>query len=50
MKDPRVRPPYGVLLFAINGLNGMPLHEMIAKTWPLPDAVLRLAHRFGHRG
>jgi len=50
MKDPRVRPPYGVLLFAINGLNGMSLHDTIANAWPLPDAVLWLAQQSGHRG
>jgi TRAP-type C4-dicarboxylate transport system permease large subunit len=63
MRDPRVRPPYGVLLFVINGLTGVSLHNMIAEIRPflpiliaalvmglVPETVLRLAHQFGHRG
>jgi TRAP-type C4-dicarboxylate transport system permease large subunit len=64
MTDTCVRPPYSVLLFAINGLTGMSLHDMIAEIWPLlaillaavpvlglvRDTVLGVAHQSGHRG
>jgi TRAP-type C4-dicarboxylate transport system permease large subunit len=29
-----ITPPYGVLLFIIKALNGVPLGEMIREIWP----------------
>ena len=29
-----VTPPYGVLLFIIKALNGIPLRDMIREIWP----------------
>ncbi len=59
-----VTPPYGVLLFVINGLTGIPLRDMIRELWPflavlliallimllVPDLVLWLPRRFGYTG
>ncbi len=59
-----VTPPYGVLLFVINGLTGIPLREMIRELWPflavlvgtllvmllVPDLVLWLPRQFGYAG
>ena len=59
-----VTPPYGVLLFVINGLTGIPLRDMIRELWPflavlliallimllVPDLVLWLPRRFGYMG
>jgi tripartite ATP-independent transporter DctM subunit len=58
-----ITPPYGVLLFVINGLTGISLKEMIAEIWPflgilvlalllmvlIPDTVLWLPRQFGYR-
>lgn len=57
-----VTPPYGVLLFVINGLTGIPLRDTIRELWPflcvlvgtlllmllVPDLVLWLPRRFGY--
>lgn len=59
-----VTPPYGVLLFVINGLTGIPLREMIRELWRflavlvgtlfvmllVPDLVLWLPRQFGYAG
>ncbi len=59
-----ITPPYGVLLFVINGLTGISLREMIAELWPfllvllgalltmllVPETVLWLPRRFGYGG
>ncbi|MBZ0228499.1 MAG: TRAP transporter large permease [Bauldia sp.] len=57
-------PPYGVLLFVINGITGIPLREIIREIWPflavliaalllmvlVPETVLWLPRQFGYRG
>ncbi len=57
-----ITPPYGVLLFVINGLTGIPLRDIIAELWPFlatlilalllmvlfPDLVLWLPRQFGY--
>ncbi len=57
-----ITPPYGVLLFVINGLTGIPLRDMIREIWPfmivlvvalfamvlLPETVLWLPRQFGY--
>ncbi len=57
-----ITPPYGVLLFLINGLTGIPLRTIIAEIWPfllallgallvmvlVPDVVLWLPSLFGY--
>jgi len=59
-----ITPPYGVLLFVINGLTGIPLRDMIRELWPfilillatlllivlVPETVLWLPRRFGYEG
>jgi len=59
-----VTPPYGVLLFVINGITGIPLRDIIREIWPFiavliaalmvmvffPEIVLWLPHQFGYRG
>ncbi len=59
-----ITPPYGILLFVINAVTGIPLREIIAEVWAflvvligallllvfLPDLVLWLPSRFGHGG
>lgn len=59
-----ITPPYGVLLFVINGLTGIPLRDMIREIWPflfililalltmvlLPESVLWLPRQFGYKG
>ncbi len=59
-----ITPPYGVLLFVINGLTGIPLRDMIRELWPflwiliaallvmvlVPETVLWLPRRFGYQG
>jgi tripartite ATP-independent transporter DctM subunit len=59
-----ITPPYGVLLFVINGLTGIPLKAMIRELWPflliliaallvmvlVPETVLWLPRRFGYDG
>jgi TRAP-type C4-dicarboxylate transport system permease large subunit len=58
-----IRPPYGVLLFVLNGLTGISPREMIAEIWPflfvliaaplvmvlLPETVLWLPREFGYK-
>ena len=59
-----VTPPYGVLLFVINGITGIPLRDIIREIWPFiavliaallvmvffPEIVLWLPQQFGYRG
>ena len=59
-----ITPPYGVLLFVINGLTGIPLKDMIREIWPflfilvvalvtmvlVPETVLWLPRHFGYQG
>ncbi|MCB1806390.1 MAG: TRAP transporter large permease subunit, partial [Candidatus Competibacteraceae bacterium] len=59
-----ITPPYGILLFVINGVTGIPLRDMIREIWPflgmliiallamilLPDLVLWLPRQFGYAG
>ena len=59
-----ITPPYGVLLFVINGLTGIPLRDMIREIWPflaillvalmimvlVPETVLWLPRQFGYQG
>lgn len=58
-----ITPPYGVLLFVLNALTGIPLREMIRELWVFiallilalavmvvfPETVLWLPRRFGYR-
>jgi TRAP-type C4-dicarboxylate transport system permease large subunit len=58
-----ITPPYGVLLFVLNGLTGISPREMIAEIWPflfvliaaplvmvlLPETVLWLPREFGYK-
>lgn len=59
-----VTPPYGVLLFVMNAVTGIPLKDIIKEIWPfvavlliallvmilVPDAVLWLPRQFGYVG
>ncbi len=59
-----ITPPFGMLLFVINGVTGIPLGEIIRETWifiivliaalfvliMVPDIVLWLPHQFGYKG
>jgi tripartite ATP-independent transporter DctM subunit len=59
-----VTPPYGVLLFVMNGVTGIPLKDIIREIWPfvavllvallimilVPDIVLWLPRQFGYVG
>ena len=59
-----ITPPYGVLLFVINGVTGIPLKDIIREIWPfigvillallfmviVPDSVLWLPRQFGYLG
>ena len=59
-----ITPPYGVLLFVINALTGIPLKDIIREIWPflgalvlallvmtlVPDIVLWLPRMMGYRG
>jgi len=59
-----ITPPYGVLLFVINALTGIPLKDIIREIWPflsvlilalivltlVPDIVLWLPRAFGYQG
>lgn len=59
-----ITPPYGVLLFVINAITGIPLKTIIAAIWPyiavliaslmfmllVPDTVLFLPKMFGYAG
>jgi C4-dicarboxylate transporter, DctM subunit len=58
-----ITPPYGVLLFVLNGITGIPLREIIAESWWFilglagvlllmtlwPATVLWLPHYFGYK-
>ncbi len=59
-----ITPPYGILLFVINGVTGIKLIDMIKELWPfliallaalailvlMPELVLWLPRRFGYAG
>jgi tripartite ATP-independent transporter DctM subunit len=59
-----ITPPYGVLLFVLNALTGIPLREIIREVWlfigllvlvlvlmvVFPGLVLWLPRRFGYKG
>lgn len=59
-----ITPPYGILLFVINAVTGIPLKEMIREIWAflgiliaalllmilVPDIVLWLPRLFGYQG
>jgi len=59
-----ITPPYGVLLFVLNALTGIPLRAMIRELWPFigllilalaimvvfPPTVLWLPRQFGYKG
>lgn len=59
-----ITPPYGILLFVINAVTGIPLREIIMEIWPFlgvliaallflilsPDVVLWLPRIFGYPG
>ena len=58
-----ITPPYGVVLFVINAITGIPLRTIIGEIWPFigvlvialllmiffPDIVLWLPERFGYK-
>ncbi|MBV1925564.1 MAG: TRAP transporter large permease subunit, partial [Rhodobacteraceae bacterium] len=59
-----ITPPYGILLFVLNAVTGIPLSEIIREIWPFlialllallalvlwPDLVLWLPRTFGYAG
>ncbi|MCR9135850.1 MAG: TRAP transporter large permease [Alphaproteobacteria bacterium] len=59
-----ITPPYGILLFVINAVTGIPLKDIISEVWPfltvligallflilVPDVVLWLPRLFGYQG
>ena len=59
-----ITPPYGILLFVINAVTGIPLKEIISEIWAflavllgalllmilIPDIVLWLPRLFGYQG
>jgi tripartite ATP-independent transporter DctM subunit len=59
-----ITPPYGILLFVINAVTGIPLREIISEIWAflavllgallvmilMPDIVLWLPRLFGYQG
>ncbi|MBM1219825.1 TRAP transporter large permease [Ponticoccus sp. SC2-23] len=59
-----ITPPYGILLFVINAVTGIPLRDIIGEIWPflgvlliallvmilVPDLVLFLPRLFGYAG
>ena len=59
-----ITPPYGILLFVINAVTGIPLQEIIAEVWGflvilllalvimllVPDLTLWLPRAFGYQG
>ena len=59
-----ITPPYGVLLFVMSGLTGIPLRDIIREIWAfiailvavlllmilVPDIVLWLPRQFGYSG
>jgi tripartite ATP-independent transporter DctM subunit len=58
-----ITPPYGVVLFVLNAITGIPLRTIIAEIWPFvgvlvialllmilfPDIVLWVPHLFGYK-
>jgi TRAP-type C4-dicarboxylate transport system permease large subunit len=59
-----ITPPYGVVLFVLNAVTGIPLRTIIRDIWPFigvlivalvlmilfPDIVLWVPHLFGYKG
>ncbi|MBI1217606.1 MAG: TRAP transporter large permease subunit [Rhodobacteraceae bacterium] len=59
-----ITPPYGIVLFVLNGITGIPLKDMIREVWIFvgvlvlallvmivqPEIVLWLPHQFGYKG
>ena len=59
-----ITPPYGILLFVINAVTGIPLKEIISEVWVflgvlilalllmilVPEIVLWLPRVFGYQG
>ena len=59
-----ITPPYGILLFVLNGVTGIPLRDIIREIWIfvavligalivlvlIPDMVLWLPRLFGYSG
>jgi TRAP-type transport system large permease protein len=59
-----ITPPYGILLFVINAVTGIPLRAIIGEIWLfigvlllallamilVPEIVLWLPRQFGYRG
>ena len=59
-----ITPPYGILLFVINAVTGIPLKEIIREIWAflavliaallvmilVPEIVLWLPRMFGYQG
>ena len=59
-----ITPPYGILLFVINAVTGIPLREIIREIWGflgvllvalaimvfMPDLILWLPRVFGYQG
>ena len=59
-----ITPPYGILLFVINAVTGIPLKEIIREIWAFlgilmaalilmilwPDMVLWVPRLFGYQG
>jgi TRAP-type C4-dicarboxylate transport system permease large subunit len=59
-----ITPPYGILLFVINAVTGIPLKEIIREIWAflavlilallvmilVPEVVLWLPRMFGYQG
>ncbi|MBT4161629.1 MAG: TRAP transporter large permease [Gammaproteobacteria bacterium] len=59
-----ITPPYGVLLFVINAVTGIPLNHIVREIWPflavlvaalialifMPELVLWLPREFGYKG
>ncbi|MGB0745574.1 MAG: TRAP transporter large permease subunit, partial [Alphaproteobacteria bacterium] len=59
-----ITPPYGVLLFVINAVTGIPMKEIIAEIWGFllvlilalivmilnPDLILWMPRMFGYPG
>ncbi len=38
-----ITPPYGILLFVINAVTGIPLREIIAEIWPFLGVLVARA-------
>jgi TRAP-type C4-dicarboxylate transport system permease large subunit len=59
-----ITPPYGIVLFVINAVTGIPLRSIIGEIWPfmavlvlallvmilVPDTVLWLPRLVGYQG